>query len=486
MKMTLKSVSSKRHGALKFMSLVMAATFLIGVPSQSQAQNPTWFDSHSFWRTKTTDAGTKAAGDDADKLWRQFYYMDDNVTPKPPSANYRACVALEHKVWVASPTQTLITVAGDTYNHEWGANVPWVPGAELGLSVDKHVTIYQPSTHKMWEFWSVSGTYPNISAGNGGYFVNVENSPGILPSFNAVATGLALEGGTITKEDAARIEAASITDTTNLIPHVLCINIPQVDSSGHWAPATSNDGQGGPNMIKEGRRFRLPPDVALPTESKLLRAIVIAARDYGIVVRDCTGRGQLIDFLAEQPKTGDTIQSADWTAIMAPKATWNVVDSFPWTQLRVLTPIQGWGFVNGSNYEIETVGLMGTCLKANQATVSGYPCNVWPYYGSPYELWTAQSQSDGSFELIPTGAPLLRLAVPGTGTSGSQVITATDTSGPEQHWSASLNWDGSSTLYPKNTTTSCALNATGTAQGSNVNIYPYWGQTSLRWTLVGR
>ena len=131
---------------------------------------------------------------------------------------------------------------------------------------------------------------------------------------------------------------------------------------------------------------------------------------------------------------------------------------------------------------------MGSCLNVyGSGGLNGDNVNVWNYYGGNAQLWTAQKQTDGSFELIPSHAPGMRLHVSGAGGTGSNVDIWQDTNADEEHWMPELMPDGTYALHPQHVGGSgTALYATGTALGNNVDINTFWAQTAARWLPIRR
>ena len=454
---------------------------------QPRVSAQTWFSPYSFWQTKVTSETPSADQSDATRLYNQWRYNSSGVDKT--GSNWQSCFGLNNAVWTATASDTPIKVTdpnGANYYMDpiWAA-VPWPANAVPSTNSDHHCVIWKPSTNEMWEFWNVTGTYPAFHASWGAYLANVTNSDGILPNpYGATASGLPVVGGMVTLAEGNAI-VANPTSSANLIPHVVQLNLPQVDSSGYLAPATRNDGQNGPNKIKEGRRFRLPANVTVPAGPPLLRALVIAARDYGMVVRDCTGTSAMICVYGETPKPGD---ANPWATLIPNWQGSVILDAFPWNQAQVLDPIAGKGLVDGARYQFAPVASTSSCLNVyGSGGFNGDNVNVWPYYGGNVQLWTAQKQTDGSFELIPGHAPGMRLHVSGAGGTGSNVDIWQDTSADEEHWVPSLMFDGTYSLHPQHVGGSgTALYATGTAQGSNVDINTYWSQAGTRWIAVRR
>lgn len=374
---------TKRWGAT-----LLALIILTGAETHSFATD--WFSASSFWRTKSIGEAAAADQGDAVRIYQQFQYFTDETAGVQavglPRGTYERTYCPEHvPVWTASSTQTTITVTGG-YLSAWNP-VPWPANAVPNAGdPDHHCVIWQPSTNKMWEFWkaTVVSTSPlTVTANWGGYMTNVSTSTGIFPSTEgATATGLPLVGGMITLEEAAAIKAAP-SSTANLIPHVLAIALSEI-ADFHVAPANRHDAApvGGDYAIPEGRRFRLPANVALPASPPLLRAIVIAARDYGLVVRDGTGYHNPIGMYRERIKAGTSDPADAWSSIMGGQATYAILNAFPWSQLEAL---EAWGYepntviVDNSNSNNS-----GGSLSSKTGTWTG-SASAPNYYGTNYE-----------------------------------------------------------------------------------------------------
>ncbi len=182
-------------------------------------------------------------------------------------------------------------------------------------------------------------------------------------SWLATATSLPLLGGEITFKDWQR----------GVINHAIGISVPHDDLYDCAAPcvpfvwpAQRSDGGDASAPVKEGMRFRLPPDyVAAPGLPKFERMIVQAARDYGLVVWDGNDKGVVMRLEQQQ-------DSLIWGGCPGPQCTneWlrppgsgakgagamytrqdgsgqyrqpydepgqaGILDEFPWAQLRLI------------------------------------------------------------------------------------------------------------------------------------------------------
>ena len=207
--------------------------------------------------------------------------------------------------------------------------VPVPEFAEPACGDDAEMTIYQPSSDTMWEFWRAKRTTTGEwQACWGGRMDNVSKSSGIWPNlFGATATGLPFAGGQITPEE---LDAGEIN-------HVIGIALVQADKTFSW-PATHSDGVGcgGALCIPEGARFRLDPDVKVD-ELKIHRVgkiIARAAQKYGFVVWD---KAATTSLRAKNPKSYTQIGGKDpYSKLFDPNDQWTVLDGFPWDRLQFL------------------------------------------------------------------------------------------------------------------------------------------------------
>lgn len=293
----------------------------------SSTQVVRYFASTSFWNRGVTTEAVATDQSDVQKVVNQVAQY----------GTYFNTWQYSTPVWIADANEPTITVTDSDdgfMTSRWGP-VPWPSEASAAAGTDQHCVVFQPSTNKMWEFWKAAGTYPNITARHGAVLSNVTTtSTGISPSpYGATATGLAMIGGTVLLTEADELNA----NANYNIRHALALDLVQVDPGAHLAPATRHDGFSGTNMVKEGRRFRLPPnynpEVSIPNAPPLTKALARAARDYGIVVRDKSGS---VTFFGEDAKTRST---NPWTSTLyGGKPGYDVLDSFPWASLQVLNP----------------------------------------------------------------------------------------------------------------------------------------------------
>lgn len=211
-------------------------------------------------------------------------------------------------IYVVGPRQGTVRVAIDTdQNSVWvhslqGASdaVPIPPHAQPAAGTDSQITVYQPSTNRLWEYWDLHRYRDGWHARWGGAMDNVSNSPGYytpsswgdaLSVWGASATSLPLIAGTMTL---AELESGRID-------HALAITIPSPRAGVVAWPAQRSDGTGTSADLPEGAHLRLNPHLNIPAMHlpKIVEMMALAAQRYGIIVRDQSHAD--IGFFAEDP-----------------------------------------------------------------------------------------------------------------------------------------------------------------------------------------
>jgi hypothetical protein len=212
------------------------------------------------------------------------------------------------------------------------ASVPIPRNAKPAPGLDGHLTVWQPSTDRLWELFHArrergvwhadwGGAIRNVSKSPGYYTANAW--PGATRNWGATASSLPIVGGTILLSDLQR----------GRIDHALALNLPAPRAGEFAWPAQRTDGTGPPTALPEGARMRLDPavninDLALP---KLGRMIARAAQRYGMVVRDQTHHGTSL--WAEVVPTGSRRSLGSYLKDKTPA---ELLANFPWDRLQVL------------------------------------------------------------------------------------------------------------------------------------------------------
>jgi hypothetical protein len=213
---------------------------------------------------------------------------------------------------------------------QWAA-VPIPPYAAAADGSDAEMTIYQPSTNTLWEFWRADKVHGQWQACWGGRMQDADAGDGTwLAPYGATATGLPFLGGQITAEELRRGE----------IRHAIGISLVDVEAAAVFSwPAKRSDGVNpdkAANRIPQGLRFRLDPAIdvdALPMGTAG-RIIAKAAQKYGFVVWDQAGA---ISIRVQNPKSYTARGQGDpYVALFDGKPSYAVLDGFPWRRLQFM------------------------------------------------------------------------------------------------------------------------------------------------------
>ncbi len=207
--------------------------------------------------------------------------------------------------------------------------VPVPSDAHAALGSDEHMTVWQPSTDRLWDFWHMQRESDGWHARWGGEMNDVSQNPGYFENsgldanWGATATGLPLLGGLITFADLQR----------GYIDHAVALALPQTEAR-YWVwPAQRTDGatHDTASAIPEGTRFRIDPrlDLSQLHLSPLALMIARAAQRYGIIVRD---KGGAVTFFGQAPTT----HQDPWNKELQGKYPNQALEGFPWTHLQVV------------------------------------------------------------------------------------------------------------------------------------------------------
>jgi hypothetical protein len=245
-------------------------------------------------------------------------------------------------LYVVRRDQPLRKVRLDAPKRDWDgplrqafASVPLPDRARPAAGRDNHLTLWQPSTDRLWEFWRMrrridgwhamwGGAIQNVSR-NRGYYLR-DAWPGALPNWGATATSLPVIGGTMRIDELRR----------GRIDHALALNVPDARADVFAWPAQRSDGEGGVHLLPEGARLRLDPklDIAGLDLPPLTRMMAEAAQRYGIVVRDRTHHG--LAFFGEDPSPSGSDPYRGEGGFFGGRTPSEVLEGFPWTRLQVL------------------------------------------------------------------------------------------------------------------------------------------------------
>lgn len=218
---------------------------------------------------------------------------------------------------------------------QWQA-VPIPDHAVPSKGTDAEMTVYQPSTDTIWEFWQARKVGGKWQACWGGRLKNASTSSGVFyKHYGTTATSLPFLGGQITAEELARGE----------IRHAIGFSLVDAEDRSIFSwPANRSDGLNptkAPNRIPEGLRFRLDPAVnvdALPM-SRAGKIIARAAQKYGFVVWDRAGA---LSLRAQNTASYTALGQPDpYPALFGGKPNYAVLNGFPWGKLQFLPKDHG-------------------------------------------------------------------------------------------------------------------------------------------------
>jgi hypothetical protein len=211
--------------------------------------------------------------------------------------------------------------------------VPIPSDARPAAGTDGHLTVWQPSTDRLWEFYKARHAADGWHADFGGAIMHVSESPGYytplswpgaLPQWGATATSLPAIAGTMLISELH----------SGTIPHALSVAVPFARAAIFTWPAQRTDGTStDPTAIPEGARFRLNPalDVDALGLPPMTRMMAEAIQRYGMIVRDQTSNA--VAFYGEDPSPSG---STPYPALFGNRYPIDLFDSFPWEHLQLL------------------------------------------------------------------------------------------------------------------------------------------------------
>ncbi|CAG0978742.1 hypothetical protein MTYP_01636 [Methylophilaceae bacterium] len=219
----------------------------------------------------------------------------------------------------------------DTALAEQWAAVPIPEYAEPSRGTDGEMTVYQPSTDTIWEFWQARKVNGQWQACWGGRLRNASGNPGIFDKhYGTTATSLPFLGGQVTADELKRGE----------IRHAIGIALVETEHADIFSwPAGRSDGFNPkklPNRIPEGIRMRLDPAVNVDAlkMSDAGKVIARAAQKYGFIVWDKAGS---ISIRAQNPVSYTALGQPDpYPSLFAYKPNHAFLDGFPWERLQFL------------------------------------------------------------------------------------------------------------------------------------------------------
>ncbi len=206
-------------------------------------------------------------------------------------------ISTDAKIYIVGAQQPTVRVKLDDPDAAWRAAlqrafraVPLPPDAQPSSGADAMMTVWQPSSNKLWEFFGMRRLSDGWHSAWGGAIRNLSRSPGYYNrgawrgasrSWGATATSLPYAAGVITGAD---IEHRAIN-------HALAVDLPYPCQGIYSWPAQRSDGTGtAASCIPEGAHLRIDPSLDIPALHlpRLVQMMAEAVQKYGMIVRNQT------------------------------------------------------------------------------------------------------------------------------------------------------------------------------------------------------
>ncbi len=246
-------------------------------------------------------------------------------------------------IYVVPSGQARVRVALDNPTVAWRASlqaafdaVPIPAGAQPAAGSDGHMTVYQPSSDRLWELWLARKLADGWHASWGGAIDHVSHSPGYYDTsswagsgsyWGASASSLPVAAGTMT---IAELRAGHID-------HALAMEVPFPRAGIYSWPAQRTDGLGGDvTNLPEGAHLRLNPhlDVRALHLPHMAEMMALAAQRYGIIVRDQSHHA--IGFYGEDPTPTGADPYHGPSGFFGNVWPSDLLARFPWRSLQLL------------------------------------------------------------------------------------------------------------------------------------------------------
>jgi hypothetical protein len=305
------------------------------------AQAPGLFAPDSIWNARV-DGKVPLAARSAPQVRRLARQAD--AAARAATGPFIAYRSFSTPLYVVPQSQPKVRVAldggqfrgRDTLQRAFAA-VPLPRNARPAPGTDGHLTVLQPSTDRMWEFFRLRREGGRWAASWGGAMQRVSESPGYYSerswpggrhTWGGTATSLPVIGGTILVSELLRGE----------IPHALALAVPDA-RGGVWAyPAQRSDGKTQDrNALPEGAHLRLDPrlDIEALELPPLTEMMARAAQRHGVVLRDQTAR--VPQFYVEDPAQFIAAHGYDPVKrLYGGLFPFELLDEFPWAHLQVI------------------------------------------------------------------------------------------------------------------------------------------------------
>ncbi len=324
-------VKSSTYSQTTFLNTLNGGTTVPTVP----VSTGTLFSSTSFWNQKTVQSRTTHwnSANFAAAIVADTKLASPWIDTGPYSTPYYKVTSSTAKkpVYIV---QNGVTLTYTALNAETSKGVPIPSNLAAASGTDGHVTIYDTSTDTLYEFWQMKYVNGRWQATWGGVLKNASTSKGVMPTvtnssggkeyWGATATGLPVVAGTVLLKELQ----------SGVIPHALAFAM--INPGNKFVPpATRSDGpSSSSNAPPEGTTFRLPANTYIdPSWSPAIRMIAVAARDYGVVLRDTAGAVKF--YMEDATQYGG---SGVYDPYFGGLELWDVVKQFPWSKLQAVNP----------------------------------------------------------------------------------------------------------------------------------------------------
>jgi hypothetical protein len=321
------------HGILLAACFLMTSGWVVAASTQ-RVVTDSIFSPDSFWYTPIpADAPLNAnsAGFVAEFLRQKAaYYGTVNINTRDYSSPVYTVAAKMPTVTVTQWDCQKKGFSDPGLAQQWKA-VPIPDHAVPSKGTDAEMTIYQPATDTIWEFWQTKKIDGQWRACWGGRLQQISRSYGVFDKhYGTTATSLPFLGGQITAEELQRGE----------IRHAIGIALVEIERADMFSwPANRSDGfnpKGAKNRIPEGLRFRLDPAVNVDAlhMSRAGKVIAKAAQKYGFIVLDKAGA---IAIRGQNAVSYTALGAPDpYPALFEGKPNYSVLDGLPWDRIQFL------------------------------------------------------------------------------------------------------------------------------------------------------
>lgn len=320
---------TRSRGWLILLTAVLLAAALFGVthfrseppplPHATPDVTGAFFRSDSIWRAQLPHAPEL----DPESRRKIDYLLRNPLHPNLTLRKYGVAVV------VATPETRRRDIDCSKYDcpsmDDFGP-VPIPSGSRPDPSSDGHLAVWDPVSHREWDFWQ-SGCPDDCDRASSGGAVDTDVTNPQMRNGAASAAGWPLLAGIIRPEE---LKAGEIR-------HPLIFSTPDV-ADDHVCPAVQHDGENPhPLALPEGTLVQLDPavEVGILPIPAWQRTIARALQRYGMYLRD--GGGSLA-IGGENPLNRTDV----WAEIGLEGDAAAFAPEFPWHELRVLTPLRPW------------------------------------------------------------------------------------------------------------------------------------------------